>query len=215
MQRLIDRSTVPPDGFRFLQPETRIWITGGDFNDLLLNVRKHRLANNIPLGPVWEAQVEDQLCKMLPAGICKEQTPGVLPVNVSTRLSWGDIERGAQSFVNWAIAGAPTVSPVLANARAAICAGCYYNVGEGGGCRSCGSAVSMVRKAVGTKRTSSDAYLRMCAVCKCVNAIQVWFPAEQLAMTTTGAQMQQFPDFCWKKNELAALQQKETANATA
>lgn len=202
MQQLLEHNTVPPDGFRYFQPETKTIVTGGDYMDLFVNVKKHRLANNIPLGPLWQAEVEDQLCKRLPAGFCREQDVGKLPVNVSVRVDWPTIERGAQVFVNWALAGAPTVDQATADARALICASCYYNVGGNSGCRSCGSAVNLIKRAVGPRRTASEAFLKTCAVCRCFNAIQVWFPIDQLAKGVSSDMNSLWPDFCWKGKAL-------------
>ena len=91
MQSLLDKSVVPPDGFRSLQPETKMWIRGGDYWSWMENAKAHRLANNIPIGPLWEAETEDQPCRMLPPGHCKEQRPDQVAVNVSTRMSFEDV----------------------------------------------------------------------------------------------------------------------------
>jgi len=202
MQTLIDRSTVPPDGFGYFQPETRVRVKAADYFNLFENVKKHRLANNIPIGPAWQAEIEDQLCKGLPPGWCKELQPGKLPVNVATRIDLQALERGASVFVDWALKGAPVVSQEIAERRAQICAGCYYNVGTPGGCKSCGSAVNMIKRAVGNRSTLSERFLKICAVCRCYNAVQVWFPVEQLAKGVTPEMMPLWPDFCWKGKEL-------------
>src|SRR5882757_9325246 len=98
MQRLIEQSTVPPDGFRYFQPETRMTIRGGDYWDLFVNVKKHRTANQIPISSFWKEEVEDQLCKMLPPGWCKEIDPNKQPIGVLTRISWDDLQRGMSSM---------------------------------------------------------------------------------------------------------------------
>lgn len=214
MQKLLEQNTVPPDGFRYFQPETKTTVRGGDYYNLFANVKAHRLANNIPLGPNWQAEVEDQLCQTLPPGFCKEQIPRPeqTVINVSTRLNWADVERGAAVFVGWAIDGAPCVDQAEADRRASICATCYFNVGGDFGCRTCGGAVNMIRRAVGARKTAAGNYLKTCAVCKCFNAIQVWFPVEQLARGVTPEQMPMFPHFCWKKQALDELN-REVINA--
>ena len=179
-----------------------MWIQGGDYLDLFVKVKAHRLANNIPLTALWESEVEDQLCRSLPPGFCKEQQPGKLPVNVTTRLAWSDVERAAQVFVNWALVGAPTVGQPEADRRAQICAGCYLNVGGDSGCRTCGSAVNFIKRAVGGRKTVADPYLKTCAICRCFNAVQVWFPVEQLAKGVTPEMAPLWPDFCWKGQAL-------------
>jgi hypothetical protein len=60
----------------------------------------------------------------------------------------------------------------------------------------------LIKRAVGSRRTSADPFLKTCAVCKCYNAIQVWFPVEQLAKGVTPQMMELWPDFCWKGQEL-------------
>ncbi len=60
MQRLLNTSEVPPDGFRFWQAETRTWVRAPDYDGLFSLVREHRKVNNIPLGTFWQAEVEDQ-----------------------------------------------------------------------------------------------------------------------------------------------------------
>src|SRR5215475_3775507 len=101
MQKLLEPNTVPPDGFRFWQVETKTWIRAPDYANLFFNVRDHRKANNLPLGTFWESEVEDQLCQMLPPGHCKQSTPGQ-DRNVFTRVSWNEIFQGTQTLMGWA-----------------------------------------------------------------------------------------------------------------
>jgi hypothetical protein len=205
MQRLIEKHTVPPDGYRFFQAETRTTVRAPDYDNLFVEVAKHRKVNNIPIGALWQAEVEDQLCQQLPAGFCKEQHPALDQRNVFTRVGWDDVLRGTQSVVSWAVHGGRYVDQALANSRAAICARCYYNVQIGGLCGACTALQNLVAKTTSGRHTSSDPYLKACAVCKCANAVQVHMPIEDLAKGVPEAMMGQFPAFCWKKQEIERL----------
>ena len=197
MQRLLQKETVPPDGFRSLQPETRVWIRGGDYWTWLENDKAHRVANAIPITPFWADEVEDQLCRSLPPGHCKEKEPGVKPVNVPTRLSLDDVTRGSTAFGEWIVAGRPMVAQAEAERRAGICASCFYNI-DIPGCKPCNGALNVIKRIVGIRKTTSDPWMKSCAVCRCFNAVQIWFPAERLIQGTTDKMMSEFPEFCWK-----------------
>jgi hypothetical protein len=201
MQRLIEKTTVPPDGFRYFQEETRTTVRAPDYDNLFVEVARHRKVNNIPLGPLWQAQVEDQLCQQLPSGFCKEQD-AAQGRNVFTRIGWEDVSRGTQSLTSWFTGGRRYVEQALADSRAATCARCYYNVQIGGICAACQHLQNLTTKLVGGHKTSSDPFLRACAICKCANAAQVQVPIEDLAKGVTEQMMSQWPPFCWKGQEL-------------
>jgi hypothetical protein len=206
MQRLTEPDVVPPDGYRYFQPETRVTVRGGDYRDLFVKVKEHRLANSLPLGPLWQDEVEDQLCRSLPPGQCKQTDPNRDRVNVATRVTWSDVERGTGVMVNWALSGMAYVDQALADSRADTCSRCFYNVQIQERCGGCSALVNLVHRAVGGRKTSSDPLLRQCAVCKCSNAVQVHFPIEQLATGVPEQMLVQFPDWCWKKQEIEALE---------
>lgn len=201
MQTLVNTTTVPPDGFRYLQPETETWIRAGDYFDLFSKVLAHRKANNIPLGPLWKADVEDQLCKQLPAGFCKEGVPGEAAANVSTRMEWAAVESFTRTMAAWALERGKTASEQLATARAAICRACYYNV-PAPGCRSCTGALNLIAQLAKGKRMLDSKGLRSCAVCKCSLPAKVWLPIEAIEKGTTSQQMAAYPGFCWVRKEI-------------
>jgi len=199
MQRLLQREKVPPDGFRALQPETRVWIRGGDYWNWLDNLKAHRVANNIPITPFWAEEAEDILCRSLPPGHCKEKQPGVEQINVSTRLTFEDVQRGTNVFKEWVGAGRPTVDQKTAEKRAATCASCFYNVTLPG-CKPCYGALNIVKGIVGIRKTHSDQWLNSCAVCRCFLGAKIWFPLESIK--TTEEQLKRYPEFCWIPTEM-------------
>jgi hypothetical protein len=204
MQKLLDPNTVPPDGYRYHQSETKTWIRAPDYANLFLSVHDHRKANNLPLGTFWEAEVEDQLCQQLPPGNCKETPPGQSR-NVFTRVDWNEIVEGTKTIVAWAAKGLAKVDQDLANKRAAICAGCYFNVQMSGGCHTCGHLQNLAMKFTGAKKTTSDPFLKACAVCKCSLQAKVWVPIDAIDQGTNEELYNKFPNFCWIPKELDAF----------
>jgi hypothetical protein len=202
MQELISKTTVPSDGYRYLQPETETWIRGGDYFDLFEKVKAHRKANNIPSGPLWREEVEDQLCRQLPPGSCKNSDPRQThSTGLSTRMDWGTVQSFTTTMATWAKGGVKTVSEGLANARAGICRSCYYNVSVPG-CRSCTGLLNLALQVAKGKRLLSNRNLRNCAVCKCHLPVKVWFPIEAIAAGTSAETLAKYPDFCWIKKEI-------------
>lgn len=201
MQKLIDQNTVPPDGFRYLQSETRTWIRAPDYSNLFVEVRDHRKANNLPLGTFWEAEVEDQLCQMLPPGLCKESTPAQTK-NVFTRVGWEQVVAGTKTLVNWAAKGFAPVDQALAESRGNICSRCYFNVGHSGGCHSCGQVQKLAMSIIGTRTTPANPFLKVCAVCRCTLQAKVWAPIDVVDKGTPEEIYNGYPSFCWVKREL-------------
>lgn len=208
MQKLLEPNTVPPDGFRYHQAETKTWIRAPDYDNLFLFVRDHRKANNLPIGTFWEAEVEDQLCQSLPPGLCKQTIPGQ-GRNVFTRVGWEEIVSGTQTIVSWATQGFQKVDQALADARGDICSRCYFNVQMQGGCHACGQLTKLATTFVGARRTKADPFLKACAVCKCSLQVKVWTPIEAIDKGTNQELYNKFPSFCWILKELDAFRAKE------
>lgn len=204
MQKLMEPHTVPPDGYRYLQAETKTWIRASDYHNLFQNVLDHRKANNLPVGTFWEAEVEDQLCQSLPPGQCKESVPGQ-GRNVFTRVHWDEIVSGTKTIASWAAQGFAKVDQAVADARADTCSRCYFNVQMHGGCHSCGQLTKLATTFVGARRTKADPFLKACAVCRCSLQVKVWTPIEAIDKGTTEELLSKFPSFCWIPRELDQL----------
>jgi hypothetical protein len=209
VQRLLNTSEVPPDGFRYWQSETRTWVRAPDYDNLFSLVREHRKVNNIPMGAFWQAEIEDQLCQSLPAGFCKEEHPAANRRNILARVGWSEVLHGTQTIVSWAVHGLKHVDQALADSRADVCSRCYYNVQIAGLCGGCQHLQNLAAKFTGGRRTSSEPFLKACAVCKCSLSVKVWLPIEDIRAGTPASQVGQFPDFCWIKRELT-MSQEET-----
>jgi hypothetical protein len=200
MQKLLEPNTVPPDGFRYWQAETRTMIRGADYSNLFLNVKNHRKVNNLPLGNFWEAEVENQLCEQLPSGFCKQDQHPAMRRNVFSRIGLDQVVAGTTMVANWVSTGLKPISQELADSRADTCSRCYYNVQIGGLCGACQHLQNLAARFTQGRRTSSDYFLKACAVCKCSLQVKVWTPIESVAAGTHD--LTPYPDFCWIKREL-------------
>lgn len=72
---LNNRNEVVPGGFRYRQGETGFLVTGPSWKDLLVNVQKHRMANNIPIGSNFEQDIENAVCAGAPPNWCSDNNP--------------------------------------------------------------------------------------------------------------------------------------------
>lgn len=72
---LINKSIVPPGGFRFVQHESGKIISAPSWQQLRSNVIEHRRANGYPIGTDLDAELQDWLCRRIPdAGMhCHEE----------------------------------------------------------------------------------------------------------------------------------------------
>jgi hypothetical protein len=203
MQKLLEPNTVPPGGFRYLQSETRTWITAPDYAELFLRVKQHRKANNIPLDQFWAEKVEDQLCQILPPGSCKQEAHSLGEVrNIIGRVTWDQVYNGTTTFVSWALKKFALVDQALANERGNVCSRCYYNIGVSGTCGSCGYLQNLASSFTRGRVTANDSFLKACAVCQCSLRVKVWTPIESIAAGTPNTDLPRYPDFCWIRKEV-------------
>lgn len=72
---LIRRDEVPSGGFRYKQPETGYTITSPTWIDLLRDIKRHRKANNIPIGLNFNREVEQALAETLPKEFVQPYDP--------------------------------------------------------------------------------------------------------------------------------------------
>lgn len=117
-----------------------------------------------------------------------------------------------QAMMNWTLKGGKFVDPDIANARAAICAGCHNNSPTAeikGGCSSCRRGGAKIVEMLfgtflGSRKTASDAKLKVCGLCGCPLKVKVWMPIAALDYKPQDANA--FPTFCWVK---AVVENKE------
>ena len=119
------------------------------------------------------------------------------------------IKRAAQGtavVLDWLTSGGAPVDQELANKRAAICIGCVKNVD---GSWYTVAPAELIKSTLEARKdltlvTPSDAALKSCDVCKCLNRLKVWCPLPHILSKTKPEIMAEFPAFCWIKCESAS-----------
>jgi hypothetical protein len=204
MQKLIEQNTVPPGGFKYLQPETRTWIDAPDYMEFFARVKAHRQVNQLPLDQFWAEKVEDQLCQTLPPGLCKQSDPLGQTRNVFNRITWDQVYNGTTTMVAWAFQGFAKVEQQQAAERGNICSRCPYNVSISGLCGSCRHLQDLAATFTQGRVTAADPFLKACAVCHCSLRVKVWTTIEAIDKGTGDKLLSAYPDWCWIPNELSA-----------
>lgn len=202
MLSLIDPTTVPPGGFRYVQKETNTTFRAASLPELLISVKNHRIANRLPLPLEWKSEVEEQLCSEMPSGICRHiYSPRDTPIQIADRaLSIYEAIAGAKLLGSWLFRGFSKVSQEEADARAKTCAACRFNQ-PGEGCTTCASNVmrEAVTSVLGTSRTADHDSLNVCNVCGCALKVAVWAPMDLIEKYSPNSV--QAPEWCWKKSK--------------
>jgi hypothetical protein len=206
-QRILNKDTVVPGGFRFRCPHCDKWFPAPSWTELLTTVKKHYKANEIPIGLMFENDVETQLCSFMPPGICSYSDdrqkriaaqiarPNIHQVNDFTALL------GKRWF------GEGLVTQSEAEKHALICSKCPYNQTPDG-CTSCTSSATATAIGIAfgtiTRHTPHDDKLQSCLLCKCHLKAKVWAYAKSVRETSEVSEL--VPDWCWvnegKESEL-------------
>lgn len=196
MQKLSNRDLVPPDPvyFRYVHPETGHVSQAQTYDVWMSDSYAHRRANNLPIPIDFTAQMEDQLCSSLPAGWCSGTDPNRPDV---------DMRFGLTDVWNWANANLQALvkgfaSQEEAERRAKICAGCYMNINSQG-CRGCQDVATLFSNQLAKRSTSSDSFLRNCAVCRCFLTALVHFRLDTIPKDDS--LQKSFPIFCWQRKD--------------
>lgn len=206
MLKLTRKNECPPDQFRFKFREDGYVVKCFDYGGWLTRLQEHRHFNGYPTPENWIAEAEDQLCKLLPPGWCMQETGDPPQWYIDARLSMADVIRGTAVLGTFMIQGMPLVDKEVAAARGAICAGCPFAMTVEG-CGACAGLSNAIADIAGRDTLPSDTILanKSCGVCKCAARAQIWLPADILNKGVTDLMMQQFPDYCWKRNELLPI----------
>lgn len=196
MLRYADRTVTPPGGaYVFTQLESGFRFRQVAFLDLVKEIKDHRKANNFPLGPNFEADVEDASCRemlqMFPnyEG-CLDETGGRAAYK-GRSWSLSDVRHFLNVMAAWISKGAQFVPQEEAERRAHICIGCPENV-QLAACLGCSGVSSAVSAIKGSRHTSVDDRLRTCNACGCQLAVKCWMPKE--ALKRDGVE---YPPHCW------------------
>lgn len=197
MLRLLRRSVIPKGGWIYIHKPTGTTIKAKTWNELVSRVRGYRVANGIALGPNFEEQLGEDVCKQQGWGspVCEEQEP---PTVEKRQLGVMDVVNFLKVVKHWLLNNPTLVEPEEADRRAAICASCPYNV-DAIGCFGCTNIAGHMFDVIKERATPHDGQLKNCQVCGCVNRAQVWVPKETLDQGVSPEMREEFPDHCWKK----------------
>lgn len=208
LQLIAPNGECPPDQFRYKFREDGVIVKCFDYGGWLQRIRDHRQFNGYPEPPDWKQEAEDQLCRLLPPGWCRQET-GELPAwYLNSRLGIEDVLRGTRVLASFIANGAPIVPKEEAARRSTICARCPFAASVEG-CGVCAGLSNVIVEVVGAQTLPSDSVLenKSCLICKCSARAQAWVPVEFLERGVTDEMMRQFPDWCWKKEAVEQFRQ--------
>lgn len=193
---LTQKNTAPPDGFKYLQPETGLWITGDFLSELVERVAAHRAHKQIS---PWDAasvekEVVNQICAAAPPGVCRGE-PGedYRPlVNNIRRLSLAKIALATDTLVQWLKAGMAMVDKGESHRRAEICRACPMN--QIPSACVCTPFWKMIDALVPADRNEPG--LHVCGICSCSLRAKILVPLSVALESAAGLRM---PPNCWIK----------------
>ncbi len=196
MAVLTQKNTTPPDGFKYLQPETGLWISGDFLSELVERVCAHRQHKGIA---PWDAasvekEVVNQICMAAPKGVCRgEEGESYEPFRSNIRrLSLTKIATATEVLIEWLRSGMHIVPKEESQRRAAICRGCPMN--QIPSACICTPFWKMLEKIIPQDRKEPG--LHICAICGCANAAKILVPLSVAIESTAGLRV---PQHCWIK----------------
>lgn len=204
--RILDRSTPPPGGWHYVQPETKRIFRHYARDTFFNEIRDHRLAQGIPIEPGWQERIEDEICRSHAEwgrSVCgRTETYGerrpvslaALQSFINVMAAWiAGIVRGREVFV----------SQDEANSRAAICITCEHNMELAGSCGACADRIARALSIIGSRRTKHDDQLGACGICSCALRVAVHIPlhAQRAGLSEDlKAEFRKIP-YCWKRED--------------
>lgn len=210
-----NRHTFPPQGWTFMQPQTR-WqnpmaMVGFDasVNAIIAHRRankaitvKHRLATE------YDAVAEElERYTRLRIGVPLPAPPSFfwqssshLPSRVVAAAA--NIKRAAEGAavpVDWFRNGGMPVARDLAERRASICVQCPKNVAGNWFIEAGAEIIKEIIELRGdiTLETSFDSGLKSCDVCQCLMRLKCHTPLQFILRNTKKDVLEQFPKHCW------------------
>lgn len=122
MKKVKDNSSVPRNGWTYVDPDDGQVIKSPYFNVLMGRAKDYRRANNFPVGAQFNEQFEQILCEHNPDA-CIDFVP---PTEMDRASNF------VKALAKWAKAGFPVRSKEESEAVLAICRDCNFYDGENG-----------------------------------------------------------------------------------
>lgn len=201
MMKFRDKAKTPPSGFRYRDRDTGMEIDARTWNVFMDKINAHREANNLPA--VDQLEVEHQNCgrmsKSAAQMFCASNDPDDIAYE-AIRLHAIDIARGTVTIAAFKLSGDPLVSQAEADRRASVCVTCPCNTPFRLPCGGlCGELLEVVKSVTGDAKPEHHEQLHQCAVCKCYLNSKVFFPMDALKNWESEAIHEQYPSWCWMK----------------
>lgn len=194
MQGLRNKQVTPHGGWRFYEKSTDTLVKGAHWSDLVRKVLAHREANQLPIDPGYEAEIEEYMCREVEDSCEEKPDPPKAKIGIDAVITF------TKTMVESFLRGNPRVDVAEATRRGKICTGCSDNV-ESAGCRPCNAKMvsSFLKRVGGPVDTLYDSRLKSCRHCGCFNVVQIWFPLEILKNNQRAKVQKALPEHCWKK----------------
>lgn len=197
--KLINPSNCPPNGYTHFQKETRQWFHAITLPDLKSKVRNHRKANNIPIGLLFDEQIEEDICSRTPPGWCERDGVGISSQGIGTSLE--TVKQGTATLFDWWKNDRRVVSQSELDKRAGICASCPFN--QPYNCPSCALSAlhALVNHFTSAISSKHDHLLNACSKCGCSLKAKTRIPLDILQRHIPKSQDDSLPEWCWVKKK--------------
>lgn len=199
MPRLRSHTTTPTGGWRYLQPETQIWIESDHFDGLVNKVIEHRKYKGIKPNDfnLTAKDIEDQLCMLLGEQWCyAERGETWEPYNdLTEKIGVQQIVDFSQFAIQFISKGEPLVSKEESERRSNICKSCPFNK------RSktciCTPLYKMMEALIPTSRKIDG--LHVCGLCGCSLQLKVLMPQAVIEADNANKKLK-FTPSCWQNH---------------
>jgi hypothetical protein len=200
MARLKHKNTVPPRGFRYVQPESKLLVEGENYGDLIKKVMAHRAYKGLTRQSREEVEqdVERQICSRLSKNECASEGPDdeLRPVDETAVLTVGSVTRFTAAAIRWLAKGAKVVPFEQMKKRQAACLACPLN-NPMKAC-SCSLFYKSINAVVPEARR--DPNLFICSACGCSINAKVQMPLDMVLQADEGRNIQ-YAVGCWVRDE--------------
>jgi len=204
-QHLPNLTNTPPNGWRYIVPETGHLV--GPFTgwaQLYQNLKLHYDAAGYDMPEDIFDKVEAQICENYQEycgggpSLFKRFVGGVAGLSHTYHNAFQCLA----TLISNMAGGGERPDQTLADSRAAACVECPEN-GEIEGCTHCNMKTlrHAIERIVGSRKTPSDGALKFCKVCHCNNKAKIWVKHEAIWKFTSDANKKRLPETCWLKVE--------------
>jgi hypothetical protein len=202
MARLRSKSTHPPRGWVYIQPDTRLRIEGESHGDLAKKIVQHRSYKKLPRASLAEAieDMERQICARLSNNECVSEGPNdeLRPVDETAVLTVSSVTRFSAAAVRWLAKGAKVVPVEQLQKRQAACSACPLN----NPMKACSCSIFYKTINALVPESRRDPGLYICSACGCSINAKVQMPIEMVMQADEGRNIH-YPVGCWVRDETA------------